>query len=565
MDRRNAIRTLAGLGVGSVVFQRSIAAMVQDGQEITPKMIADAEWVAGVKLSEEDRKKTAQALGRSAARIAELRNVPLSNDVAPAVHFKTLAADPDGPIDLNRTPTWTESNQPDRPDDDEKLAYLTVAQLGKLIKSKQVSSLELTKLYLARLKKYNEILNCVVTLTEDLAIRQAKQADAEIAAGRYRGPLHGIPWGAKDLISVPGYATTWGAPQYKDQKLAYTATVAKRLEEAGAVLVAKLSLGAIAMGDRWFGGMTRCPWNDNVGSSGSSAGSASAAVAGLVGFAIGSETLGSIISPSRRCGATGLRPTFGRVSRYGCMALSWTMDKIGPITRSVEDCALVFAAIHGADGKDPTAESRQFAWPPKSDLSHLTVGYVKGRTDFSARDDIAILKKLGVKLLEVELPRRIPTRAVTTVLDVEAAAAFDELTRADNLEGLNAWPTIFRQASFISAVDYVRAMRVRQLLQKDFESLMGKVDILINANDIVHTNLTGHPSIAIPVGFRQRDGMPMPYSSILTGRLNRETDLLALAKAYQDQLDTHRKRPPLESLLQKKKEDALNGSEKKNN
>ncbi len=544
--------------MGSAVFHRALASLAQDTIEITPEMVKKAEWISGLELSDEERNATASSLQRKLAGLAELRQLPITNDVAPAFTFRTIAPAPTQPQKIDRTPEVISNPDTKRPATDEEIAFLPVSALSRLIKNREVSSVELTKLYLSRLKKYNSLLNCVVTFTEELAMKQARRADAEISAGKYRGPLHGIPWGAKDLIAVPGYTTTWGAPQFKDQRFDYTATVAKRLEEAGAVLVAKLTLGAIAMGDRWFGGMTRCPWNYQVGSSGSSAGSASAAVAGLVGFAIGTETLGSIISPSRRCGATGLRPTFGRVSRYGCMALSWTMDKVGPITRSVEDCALVFAAIHGADGLDPTAESREFAWPPKVDLKSLTVGYTKSRRSIDDRDDIKKLKSLGVKLKEIEIPSRekMSVRALTSVLDVEAATAFEDLTHAGNLEGLNSWGGTFRTASFISAVDYVRAMRARRILQDDFEAMMKTVDVLVNANDLVHTNLTGHPSIALPVGFRERGDLRLPFSTIFTGQLNRETEMLALAKAYQDLHTTHLEKPPLDQQLKQKADDA---------
>lgn len=553
MNRRTLLAAIAGTGIGSTFFHRALASAAVGVNEITVEMVKDAEWVSGIELSDDERDETVSSLKRMMGGLESLRQIKLTNDVAPAVSFKTLAPAVNNITKPERAPKLTVNPNVKMPDSDESLAFLPVTQLGKLIRNRELTSMRLTKLYLARLKKYDSLLKCVVNLTEELALKQARRADDEIAAGKYRGPLHGIPWGAKDLMAVPDYPTTWGAPQYEKQKLDYTSTVAQRLEAAGAVLVAKLSMGALAMGDQWFGGKTRCPWNYKSGSSGSSAGSASATVAGLVGFSIGTETLGSIISPSRRCGATGLRPTFGRVSRYGCMALSWTMDKVGPICRSVEDCALVFAAIHGADGKDPTAETREFQWPPKVDLSKLKVGFTKGRTPIEERTDIQQLKKLGVQLVEVKLPERIPTRAVTSVLDVEAAAAFDELTRNSNVAGLNAWPRIFRTASFVPAIDYVRAMRARTLLQRDFEQFMGTVDILVNTNDLVHTNLTGHPSIAIPIGLRNRMGTDMPYSTIFTGQLNQETPLLALALAYQDLHDQHLKQPPLEDQMVKMK------------
>ena len=350
--RRHLLKALAGLGVGSAVFQRALAADAEKAVAVTPEMVQQAEWIAGLKLAEDDRKALAGALTRSLRDFEAMRAVKLPNSVAPALAFNPapwLAPSREGRRGTVEPTTRAAPKKPDAADD---LAFLPVTALARLVRNRQVSSVELTKLYLERLKKHDPTLHCVVTLTEELALKQAEQADREIAAGRYRGPLHGIPWGAKDLIAYPGYTTTWGAAPFKEQTLDVKATVARRLEEAGAVLVAKLTLGALAMGDQWFGGMTRNPWNPKQGSSGSSAGSASATVAGLVGFALGSETLGSIVSPCRVCGASGLRPTFGRVSRHGCMTLSWSMDKIGPIARSVEDCALVFGAIHGFDGLD---------------------------------------------------------------------------------------------------------------------------------------------------------------------------------------------------------------------
>ncbi|HUG90853.1 MAG TPA: amidase, partial [Planctomycetaceae bacterium] len=428
------------------------------------------------------------------------------------------------------------------------LAFLPVTELAALVRTRQVSSLELTKLYLERLEKYDPVLKCVVTLTADLAIEQAKHADREIAAGRYRGPLHGLPWGAKDLIAYPGYPTTWGAPQFKDQTFDEKATVAHRLDDAGAVLVAKLSLGALAMGDRWFGGMTRNPWNPEQGSSGSSAGSAAATAAGLVAFSLGSETLGSIVSPSRRCGVTGLRPTFGRVSRHGCMSLSWSMDKIGPICRSVEDCALVFGAIHGFDGLDAAAVDRPFDWPPRRDLRTLKVGYVENDTPADEREELRVLRDLGLKLVPITLPERFPVGALDLILDTEAAAVFDELTREGITEGLNTWPHTFRKGQFVPAVEYLRANRIRSLLMREMDELMSQVDCYIGGDDLVITNLTGHPTVCLPAGFRKSDGVETPTAVTFTGRLYGETDLLAVAHAWQRATGFHLRRPPLDAL-----------------
>jgi Asp-tRNA(Asn)/Glu-tRNA(Gln) amidotransferase A subunit family amidase len=416
-----------------------------------------------------------------------------------------------------------------------------------LVRTRKVSSAELTELYLDRLKRYDPALKCVVSLTEELARKQAAAADKEIAAGAYRGPLHGLPWGAKDLIAYPGYKTTWGAGHYKDQTLDETATVAERLDNAGAVLAAKTTLGALAMGDVWFGGTTRNPWNVKQGSSGSSAGSASAVAAGLVGFAIGSETLGSIVSPCTRCGVTGLRPTFGRVSRAGCMALSWTMDKVGPIARSVEDCALVFAAVHGADGKDPTAVDRPFDWPCKRPLTDLRVGYT-GDPD---RDEVKVLKELGVKLVPVKLPDAA-VAPLRTILSVEAAAAFDDITRDGVTDGLGAlWPRTFREGRFVSAVDYLRMQRVRSRVMAEMAKTMEAVDLYVGGNDLLLTNLTGHPTVVLPNG-PTRSGSPTALT--FTGRLWGETELLAVAKAYQDATGHHRKRPDMAKVTKENAE-----------
>ena len=381
-----------------------------------------------------------------------------------------------------------------------------------------------------------------------MARAQAERADREITAGRYRGPMHGIPWGAKDLIAYPGYKTTWGAGVFQEQQIEEKATVARRLEEAGAVLVAKLTLGALAWGDKWFGGMTRNPWNVQEGSSGSSAGSAAATAAGLVGFALGSETLGSIVSPCTRCGTTGLRPTYGRVSRHGCMTLAWSMDKIGPIARSVEDCALVFAAIHGHDGLDPTAVDRSFQWPPRRDVRELTVGYVENGKPHQERPEIVTLTELGVKLVPIELPARQPVSALTMILNTEAAAVFDKLTRQGISVGMGRWPSSLRQGEFVPAVEYLRANRIRTLLMREMEELMSGIDAYVDGDDLAITNLTGHPTVVMPGGFTQRNDAEVPTRIKFTGRLFGESDLLALAHAYQQATDYHLRRPPLEKL-----------------
>jgi Asp-tRNA(Asn)/Glu-tRNA(Gln) amidotransferase A subunit family amidase len=351
------------------------------------------------------------------------------------------------------------------------------------------------------------------------------------------------------LIAYPGYKTTWGAIPFKDQMLDTKATVARRLEEAGAVLVAKVSLGALAMGDRWFGVMTRNPWNPKQGSSGSSAGSACAVAGGLVGFALGTETLGSIVSPCRQCGASGLRPTFGRVSRHGCMTLTWSMDKVGPIARCVEDCALVFGAIHGFDGLDASAVDRPFAWPMRRDLRSLRVGYEEGPVTAKDRDELRVLRELGVQLVPIKLPDKYPVSALRIILDTEAATAFDELTRQGITEGLNSWPLTFRRGQFVPAVEYLRANRIRSLLMQEMEGVVSQVDAYVGGNDLLITNLTGHPTVVMPNGFRNTGMIETPTAITFTGRLYGETELLALANALQRATGFHLRRPPMDKLL----------------
>jgi Asp-tRNA(Asn)/Glu-tRNA(Gln) amidotransferase A subunit family amidase len=554
--RRLVLGVLAGLGVGSATFRRALAADAEKAAEVTPEMVRSAEWVAGLTLSEDDRKSVALALTRNLSDYKALRAVKLPNDVPLALAFVPAPWLPAVAGQARGTVEPTPSDAPAKPDSGDDLAFLPVTALAALVRARKVSSRELTKLYLERLKKHDPTLHCVVTLTEELALKQADRADQEIAAGRYRGPLHGIPWGAKDLISHPGYKTTWGAAPFKDQTLDVQATVARRLEEAGAVLVAKLSLGALAMNDRWFGGQTRNPWDPAQGSSGSSAGSASAAAGGLVGFALGSETLGSIVSPCTRCGATGLRPTFGRVSRHGCMALAWSMDKVGPIARSVEDCALAFGAVHGADGLDPAAVDRPFSWPSRRDVRALRVGYVETATDAKDREELRVLRDLGIQPVAVKLPDKYPLAPLRHILDAESAAAFDELTRQGVTEGLFAWPSLFRQAMFISAVDYLRANRVRTLVMREMEAVMAGLDAYVvpGGRDLLLTNLTGHPSVVLPNGFTKAGGAEHPTSLVFTGRLYGETELLAVANAYQRATGFHLRRPPLGQAAKEKPE-----------
>lgn len=549
LDRRMLIKSIAATGIGTAVFHRAAAAAMVSADEITVDSIRQAEWISDLELTEEQREEILGNVKRTASSLADVRQFSIDASVPMAIHFAPTAERPT--VDeLNRTGSPSVTEPIELPTSDEAIAFLPVHQLAALVKSRKLTSVRLTEIYLARLKKYAPMLRCVVTLTEELALKQAAAADKELDAGEYRGPLHGIPWGAKDLIAVKGFPTTWGIPYLKERELEETATVAQRLEAAGAVLVAKLSLGALAQGDKWFEGMTRSPWNPKIGSSGSSAGSAAASVAGLVAFALGSETLGSIVSPSIRCGASSLRPTFGRVSRDGCMPLCWSLDKIGPICRSVEDCALVFDAIHGFDGRDPTARSFAFQWPVEHDWSQTKVGFVKSaRRPEEEREDLKFARELGCELVEIELPKDTPVWPLTTIINIEAASVFDEWLRAGHTEGWNTWDESFRDAQYVSAVDYVKIQRTRSVLMKRFGEVIAQVDFLINANDLVHTNLTGHPQVVMPVSYRERNDVKRPVPVVITGHLNDDDRLLAFASAYQAKLTAHQARPELDSWL----------------
>jgi Asp-tRNA(Asn)/Glu-tRNA(Gln) amidotransferase A subunit family amidase len=581
LDRRRVLGVLAGLGIGTAAWQRALAQQVAEQGAVTAEMLKQAEWISGIELSEDDRERTARAVRGALRNFASLRAVEIGYDVPPAVSFSAMPRPQPAIGVLRNQARLTESAAAARPFSDDELAFAPITELAQLIKSRQVTSLQLTELSLKRLRKFNPMLKFLVNDMEEAALRQARRMDQEIAAGIYRGPLHGIAWGAKDLVAYPGYPTTWGATPFKEQKLDYKATVARRLEEAGAVLVAKLSMGALAQGDQWFEGRTNNPWNPEQGSSGSSAGSAAAVAAGAVPFALGSETIGSIISPCQQCSVTGLRPTFGRVSRQGCMTLAWSLDKIGPIARSVEDCALVLDAIHGADGIDATAVDQPFDWPPRRDLRELRVGYVQPADGQPERPEIGVLRELGVKLVPFTLPQGLPVDALRIMLNAESATVFDELTRQGITEGLNLWPGTFRQAQFIPAIEYLRAARVRTLLMRQMDEAISGLDLYVGGNDLMITNFTGHPTVVIPYGTRRAGGRrgrgrrgggegrggeaatrggqgesqttpqqpQQPGSITFTGRLFGESDLLAVAHAFQQATGDHLRRPPLEDLL----------------
>ena len=546
--------------------------MSESDPKITSDHIAAAQTLLNLDFTPAQRAQMLKLLNDRLGQFASIRANALDNSLPMALHFNVKAADPD-PAPVPRTYPLSPQPPVTRPADLEDAAFFPVTQLAELIRTRQVSSLELTEMYLTRLRRYNPLLQCVAAYTDDLAIAQAKRADNEIQRGLYRGPLHGIPWGAKDLLAARGYPTQWGAKPYEGQQIDLDATVVQRLEATGAVLIAKLTLGALANGDVWYGGTTKNPWDTREGSSGSSAGPGSATAAGLVGFSIGTETMGSIVSPSTRCGVSGLRPTFGRVSRYGAMALSWSMDKIGPMCRSVEDCALVFSAIYGPDGHDMSLTPEPFAWDPALDPQSLRVGYVASA--FEAADAgetgahhrpageelqranqvnsagvLDVMRADGFDLRPIELP---PTdmNGLNLILFAEAAAAFDEITRAGRVDTMarqddDAWPNIFRAARFIPAVEYINANRIRTQLMQDMARLMSDIDVCIvpsfGANALQITNFTGHPTVVVPNGFTDKR---TPTSITFIGGLYREAETLALAKAYQDATDWHRQYPAL--------------------
>lgn len=510
------------------------------------------ENLAGLQFTQSERDTMLQTLAVLRGKYDTLRTVELPNSIPVPLYFDPRIPGQD--IPKGRESYLFQEFPTRRPENIEDCAFYTIGQLAHLLRTQQVTSLELTEMYLERLKRYGPELECVVTLTEELALKQASRADEEIRRGRYLGPLHGIPYGAKDLLAVSGYKTTWGAMTHKDQVINETATIIKKLEDAGAVLVAKLTLGALAWGDVWFGGKTRNPWNTEQGSSGSSAGPGSATAAGLVGFSIGSETWGSIVSPSTRNGVTGLRPTFGTVSKAGAMALSWSMDKLGPMCRSVDDCALVYSAIKGSDGLDLSVVDVPFQVPTKKELRSLRIGYIESAfkdTNTTERDRgvLTRLRELGFTLIPIELPE-FPTSSLSFLLNVEAAAAFDEMTRKNLDDELVrqvkwAWPNVFRTARHVPAVEYVQANRARVVLNQKMSELFKNIDVYVVpsfwGDNLLRTNLTGHPCVVLPNGFNEK-GSPTSISFI--GDLYQDGEVVAVAHAYQRGTSWHKNYPP---------------------
>lgn len=634
VSRRTLLSVCTAAGLGHTLFPGALLALAASPQAakpkvssssedlrgwpaITPAMIDAAAVIAAVHITDEQKQMMLDGLVGQRNSALRVRELHLLNGVAPVAVTNPIPAGTVPPMFEERKPlrlgappniakVLAQAKGPAQDGANEAWAFATVRQLGVALRQRRTTSVALTKMFLARLRRYDPLLKFVITYTDERALKQAAQADRELASGHDRGPLHGIPWGAKDLLAVKGYPTTWGAAGFEHQIIDEDAEVVKRLDAAGAVLIAKLSMGALAQGDLWFGGRTRNPWNPHQGSSGSSAGSASAVAAGCVGFAIGTETLGSISSPSTRCGATGLRPSFGRVPRTGAMALSWSMDKIGPIARSVEDCALVLHAIAGPDGEDLSVHSGAFNADLTIDVRKLRVGYIKSAFDtptlqplpkdeiatlteaerskheaehraqferraYDAKYDVATLDRLramGITPTPCELPN-FHFSALLNILGAEAAAAFDELT----LSGRDAlltgqkpfdWPNQFRTSRFIPAVDYIQAQRARTLAIQQMYELFMNFDVIVTPSggtQLTATNLCGQPAVIVPNGIRGDDAPPppstedgalenvggpgTPVSITFLAPLYGEASACALANAYQQHAGFMNLRPKL--------------------
>ena len=567
LDRRQFVEACSSLGLTGVFPGVLYAEVVDDEvQEITTEHVAAAEPLAGLSLTAEERELVVDTLNEFLEGYEQMRAHDVPNSRAPAFTFDPRrggAEVPEVPADADGADVSLPAAE--RPASDEDLAFASIPTLASLLREREVTSVELTELALDRLRRHDPDLNAVITYTEERALEAARRADQELDAGTWRGPLHGVPYGAKDLLAVEGYKTTWGGEPYKQQHIDETATVVEKLDDAGAVLVAKLSLGALAWGDVWYGATTKNPWNLDQGSSGSSAGPAAAVAAGCVPFAIGSETLGSIVSPSTRTGITGHRPTFGAVSRDGAMALSWSMDKLGPMTRSALDCGLVYDVIRGGDAGDPASRDVPFPFDPSTDPTALRVGYAQaafeGDYDNKEADHstLEVLRDQGVDLQPVELPSDLPVGALLGTLDVEAATAFDALTRSDRIDeltrqGEDTWPNVFRSARFVPGVEFLQMNRLRVRLMEQMHSLMSDLDVLVSPSFeggvLGITNLTGHPCVCLPNAFRPVDEGPdsrrQPGSISLIGPLYRDAAPLTLAHAIQQETDFHTRRPPIE-------------------
>jgi Asp-tRNA(Asn)/Glu-tRNA(Gln) amidotransferase A subunit family amidase len=557
--RRKFIKTLpAAAGAALLAPKFAEGAAAQAGQQagtqsgITAEMLGVAQQVAGVSLPEAERESARTLVTRNLANIEAIRRIPLTATVEPAFSYRPPV--PAAPAQSAASGRGRAQTPPavSRPANLAELAFAPVSVLSELVRTRKVSSVELTSMYLDRLKKHDATLNCVVTLTEELARAQAAEADRQIRSGAYRGPLHGIPYGIKDLFAARGIPTTWGAKPYENQTFDYDSTPVVRMREAGAVLLAKLSTGELAVGDLWFRGRTRNPWNPERGSSGSSAGPASATSAGLVACAIGTETNGSIVSPASTCGVVGLRPTYGRISRYGCMTLRWTLDKVGALARSVDDTGTILRVLHGPDGHDETVPSLPFAWDGGADVKGLRIGLLE--REFAGNNASAavlnaaldVYRKAGAALIPVTLPES-PAAAIYALLNAEAGAMFDELVRTGGINqmadtGVNGRANQLRAARFIPAVDYVRAQRARTVLLGQMNELFTKVDVVLSPTSseiLTMANLTGHPGMTVPAGFVDR----LPVGLMMTGALFKEDVVLRAGAFFERATEWHRRAP----------------------
>src|SRR3954468_11761536 len=598
-SRRRFLAYFASAGLSSTLLPGVLWARVQEekADRITSAMLKDALAIAGLEFTDEQRQQILSGVNQNLTRYAELRTIQIDPNIAPPLYYSPLV--PGTRLDRVAKP-FRPSAAPSlrRPATLEDVAFWPLAHLAQLLKTRQVTSVELTRMYLDRLSRFNATLNFVVTYTDELAMQQAQQADREIAAGKYRGPLHGMPWGCKDIIAVPGFPTQWGSGAFKGQVIDTEATVVRLLREAGAVMLAKLTTGELASGDQWFGGRTNSPWDPTEGSSGSSAGPASATAAGCVAFGIGTETSGSILSPSTICGVTGLRPTFGRVSRYGAMTLSWTQDRLGPLCRTVEDCALVFHAIARTDEQDLSVIDLPFNWDADLDVRKLRVGYLAAGFEEPARhadwkrNDAQVLetvKALGVTPEAFELPS-MPVNVTGGILGAESGASFDEFVRSGRDKDLTnkGRSNGMRQSRLVPAVEYLQTQRVRAMIMRQFAATVSKFDVYIapyidmraggagaggagraggaGTAGVAATaagdgtpptpppsairdhfqvaNLCGYPAVSVPNGFTA-DGRPTSITFL--GRLYNEAEILAVARVYQERAGWLARRPPLKS------------------
>lgn len=523
-----------------------ITACRDSKNEFSKSDLKSTQRLIGVSFSKQQLDTIYPYLQKNKEGFDTLRNHSIPIEVMPAIRFDPkphgFIAKPQGPPHV-----WIIPDSIELPENRSELAFYSIPKLASLIKNRKITAVELTSFFIERIRKYDSVLQSTITITEEMALKQAKKMDEEIENGMYRGILHGIPYGVKDLMAVEGYKTTWGAEPYKDQELDITATVVEKLQAAGGVLIAKLVSGSLARGDVWFGGKTKNPWDIKEGASGSSAGSAAATSAGLVPFALGTETLGSITSPSTKTGITGLRPTYGQVSRHGVMSLSWSMDKVGPMARSAEDCAIVYSVIKGYDAKDLTTTDYQFGFNPTKDLGGLRVGYLKEdiENDSTKHCDnlqkvVATFKSMGIALEEVELPEDVPFKSFDIILRSEAGAFFDELVRSGAVDEMvqqdqKSRANSLRQARFIPAVEYIQANRHRQLLIEKMHIIFKDFDVIISPTfgnrQLLITNLTGHPVVSVPTGL---DYEKHPTSVTMVGSLYDEASILLLAKAFQD-------------------------------